>query len=66
MQKEHKCHPRLLYPTKLSINIDGKTKLFWEKTKFKQYLGTNPNLQRVLEGKFQQKEGSYTKEKARY
>jgi len=24
---EHKCQPRLLYSTKLSINIDGKTKI---------------------------------------
>jgi hypothetical protein len=36
MQREHKCQPRLLYPIKLSINIDGETKLFQDKTKFKQ------------------------------
>jgi hypothetical protein len=28
----------LLYPAKLSINIDGETKIFQDKTKFKQYL----------------------------
>jgi len=32
--KEHKYHPRLLYPAKLSINIDGKTKIFHDQTKF--------------------------------
>jgi hypothetical protein len=24
--KEHKCQPRLVYPAKLSITIDGETK----------------------------------------
>jgi hypothetical protein len=32
--REHKCHPRLLYPTKLSITIDGETKIFHDKNKF--------------------------------
>jgi hypothetical protein len=32
--REHKCQPRLLYPAKLSITIDGETKIFHEKTKF--------------------------------
>jgi hypothetical protein len=26
--KEHKCQPKLLYPEKLSINVDGETKIF--------------------------------------
>ena len=30
-KREHKCQPRLLYPAKLSINIDGETKVFPEK-----------------------------------
>jgi hypothetical protein len=36
--REHKCHPRLLYPTKLSITIDGETKILHDKNKFTQYL----------------------------
>jgi len=36
------------------------------KTKFKQYLSTNPDLQRILEGKLQYKENIYTKENPRY
>jgi hypothetical protein len=32
--REHKCQPRLLYSAKLSINIDGKTKIFHDKNKF--------------------------------
>jgi hypothetical protein len=46
--REHKCQPRLLYPTKLSITIDGETKVFHDKTKFTQYLSTNPALQRII------------------
>jgi hypothetical protein len=34
--REHKCQPRLQYPAKLSINIDGENKIFQDKTKFKQ------------------------------
>jgi hypothetical protein len=58
--REHKCQPRLLYPAKLSINIDGETKIFHDKTKFTQYLSTNPALQRIIDGKLQYKKESYT------
>jgi hypothetical protein len=36
--REHKCQPRLLYPAKLSITLDGETKVFHNRTKFTQYL----------------------------
>ena len=49
--REHKCQPRLLYPAKLSITINGETKVFHDKTKFKQYLSTNPALQRIIKEK---------------
>jgi hypothetical protein len=49
--REHKCQPSLLYPAKLSINIDRENKIFQDKTKFRQYLSTNPALQKVLVGK---------------
>jgi hypothetical protein len=32
--REQKCQPRLPYPAKLSITIDGETKIFHDKTKF--------------------------------
>jgi hypothetical protein len=32
--REYKCQPRLLYPAKLSIAIDGETKIFHDKNKF--------------------------------
>jgi hypothetical protein len=46
--RQHKCQPRLLYPAKLSITIDGETKIFHNKTKFTHYLSTNPALQRII------------------
>jgi predicted HicB family RNase H-like nuclease len=64
--REHKCQPRQLYSGKLSINIDRENKIFQDKPKFKQYISTNPALQRTLEEKLQHKEGTYTKEKTRY
>jgi hypothetical protein len=63
--REHKCQPRLLYPTKLSITIDEETKIFHDKTKFIKYLFINPALQRIIDGKHQNMEGIYTLEKAR-
>ena len=63
--REHKCQPRLLYPAKLSITIDGETKVLHDKTKFTQYLSLNPALQRIIKGKQQHKDGNYTLEKAR-
>ena len=37
-----------IYPAKLSITIDGETKVFHDKTKFTHYLSTNPALQRLI------------------
>jgi len=63
--REHKCQPRLLYPAKLLINIDGETKIFLDRIKFTQYLSANPAVQRIINSKAQHKEASYTIEKAR-
>jgi hypothetical protein len=52
-------------PAKSSITIDGETKVFHDKTKFTQYLSTNPALQRIIKGNPQHKEGNDTLEKAR-
>jgi hypothetical protein len=56
--REHKCQPRMLYPAKLSLIID-------EENTFKQYLCTNPALQRILKGNLHHKEGNYTQENTR-
>jgi hypothetical protein len=63
--KEHKCQPRLLYSAKLSITIDGETKIFYDKTKLTQYLSKNPTLQRIIKRKLQHKEGNDNLEKAK-
>ena len=49
--REHKFQPSLLYPAKLSITIDGETKVFHDKNKFTHYLSTNPALQRIMKKK---------------
>ena len=46
--RENKWQPRLLYPAKLSITIDGEIKVFHDKTKLTHYLSTNPALQRII------------------
>jgi hypothetical protein len=62
--REQKCQPRLLYPDKLSITLDGETKVFHDRTKFIHYLSTNPALQRILTEKNQYKDGKHILEKA--
>ena len=67
--REHKCEPRLLYPAKLSITIDGETKVFYDKTKFTHYFYRNPALQRIITEKQnktkQNKDGNHALDKAR-
>jgi hypothetical protein len=55
--RKHVCQPRILYPAKLSITIDGENRIFHEKkNKFTQYLSTNPALKRIIDIKHQHKE----------
>jgi hypothetical protein len=61
--RKQKHQPKLLSPAKFSIIIDGKTKILQFEAKFKQTLCTESTLQRILEGKHQQKEGFDSKEK---
>jgi hypothetical protein len=63
--RELKYQPRLLYPTKLSNNIEGATKGFHDQTKFKKYLSMNPVLQRIIMGKHQHKDRNYALRKGR-
>jgi hypothetical protein len=51
--REHKCQLMLLYPEKLTITVEGKTKIFHDKIKFTQ----------IQPYKHQPKEGNYTLEK---
>jgi hypothetical protein len=61
--REQKCQPRLLYPAKLSITIDGETKVFHDKTKFTKCLSRNPALQRIITEKKKYKDENYTQKK---
>ena len=63
---EQKWQPRILYPAKLLITLDGETKVFHDRTKFTHYLSMNPALQRIItEKKNQYKDRKHTLEKAR-
>ena len=42
--------PRLLYPARLSIKIEGQIKSFPDKRSLKQYASTKPALQEMLRG----------------
>ena len=44
--------PRLLYPARLSINMEGKIRSFPDKRKLKEYAFTKPALQDMLKGLF--------------
>jgi hypothetical protein len=63
--REYKCQPGILYPAKLSITIDGETKIFHENKKFTENLSTNSTLQRIIDRKHHLKVENYTLEKAR-
>jgi hypothetical protein len=51
--RDHKCQPRLLYPAKLSISIDGETKVIY------------PALQRKITGKTKNKKTKKNKKKTK-
>ena len=42
--------PRLLYPARLSIKIQGQIKSFPDKRSLREYTSTKPALQELLEG----------------
>jgi hypothetical protein len=47
---ENNFSPRILYPTKLTFKIDGAIKIVHDKQKLKQYMTTEPLLQKILQG----------------
>ena len=42
--------PRLLYPARLSIKIEGQIRSFLDKRSLKEYTSTKPALQKMLKG----------------
>jgi hypothetical protein len=47
---ENNFNPRILYPAKLSFNIDGEIKVFHDKQELNQYVTTKPPLQKIPQG----------------
>jgi hypothetical protein len=47
---ENNFNPRILYPPKLLLKIDGAIKVFYDKQKVKQYVTTKPPLRKILQG----------------
>jgi hypothetical protein len=58
--REHKYQPRLHYPGKLSITLDGETKVFHARYKFTHYLSMNPALKRMITEKKKKKNNTRT------
>ena len=46
--KDPGFQPRILNSAKLSIPMEGENKIFHGKTRFHQYLATNPALHKIL------------------
>jgi hypothetical protein len=71
-KQKNTCHPRILHSVKFSIKIKGERSTFHEKHKLKQFMTTNPSLQKILkgilytEGERYNKHESSGKDKAQY
>ena len=50
VMKTRGLQPRLLYPARLSIKIEGQIKSFPDKRSLKEYSSTKPALQEMLKG----------------
>ena len=48
--KTRGLQPRLLYPPRLSIKIEGQIRIFPDKRSLKEYTSTKPALQEMLKG----------------
>uniref|UniRef100_A0A5F9CHS7 L1 transposable element RRM domain-containing protein n=1 Tax=Oryctolagus cuniculus TaxID=9986 RepID=A0A5F9CHS7_RABIT len=46
--REENCQPRILYPAKLSFVNEGEIKTFHSKQKLKEFVTTNPVMQKIL------------------
>ena len=47
---EKNMQPRILYPARLSVRIEGEIKSFQDRQKLKEYVTTKPALQEILRG----------------
>ena len=49
--------PRLLYPARLSIKMEGEIRIFSDKRRLKEYISTKPALQDLLKGLLYEEKG---------
>ena len=49
VMKGRTLQPRILYPARLSLRVDGEIKSFPDKPKRREFSTTNPALQQMLE-----------------
>ena len=47
---EKNMQPRILYPARLSFNMEGEIKSFQDRQKLKEYVATKLALQEILRG----------------
>ena len=50
VMKGKDLYPRLLYPAKVSLRVEGQIKCFPGKVKLKEFITTNPLLYEMLKG----------------
>ena len=50
VMKGKDLHPRLLYPAKLSLRMEGQMKCFPDKVKLKEFIIIKPLLYEMLKG----------------
>ena len=50
VMKGKDLHPRLLYPAKTSLRMEGQIKCFPDKVKLKEFIITQPFLYEMLKG----------------
>ena len=49
-QNEKNMQPKILYPARLSLKVEGEIKSFQDKSKLKEFVSTKPVLQEILKG----------------
>ena len=66
VMKTRGLQPRLIYPARLSIKMEGQIRSFPDKRSLKEYTSTKPALQDMLKVCFKQRKKNSEREKHRY
>ena len=56
--KDYGCQPKLLYPAKMSIIVEGERKIFHDINKMIEYMPRKPTHEKILEAIQRTEEGS--------